>query len=108
MTRKLLSDDQAAFFASMQENRERLQGFCNKLFEDGDIIRRLQLLENFEQIKFLGIDLNQHYAHTLGTALDGERRRTQRGTPHGWRRIHRPGQRRSWRRQRARGRRRPG
>ena len=64
--------DQAAFFASMQENRERLQGFCNKLFEDGDIIRRLQLLENFEQIKFLGIDLNQHYAHTLATVMAEE------------------------------------
>ena len=65
-------DDQVAFFASMRENQDRLQLFCNRLFESDDVGRRLQLLEDFEHIKFLGVELYPHYQHTLNNILSRE------------------------------------
>ena len=43
----------------------RLQGFCDDLFASDDLSRRIQLLTDFEQIKFLGVELYGHYTHTL-------------------------------------------
>ena len=57
--------DQASFFTSMNENRVRLQEFCDKLFQSNEINRRIQLHTDFEQIKFLGIELYPHYTYTL-------------------------------------------
>jgi dynein heavy chain len=57
--------DSATFFQSMDDVKQRLQGFCASSLEGQTINRRLQLLEQFEHIAFLGLDLEPHYRATL-------------------------------------------
>ena len=64
--------DQAAFFASMAENKARLQAFCNEHFEAEGVTRRMQLHTDFEKIRFLGIELDVHYKYTLKTVIGAE------------------------------------